>query len=126
MKLNLETIILFVHDVDKLKSFYVGILKLDIVEESGSQWLLLKAGNCKIGLHKIGDQYLEDRKEEFKFHNNTKIVFEVDEDINNVREHLLNENIFMKEIKTFDNYDFLLCDGEDQEGNVFQLKQRKK
>jgi hypothetical protein len=32
----------------------------------------------------------------------------------------------MKEIKTFDNYDYWLCDGEDLEGNVFQLKQRKK
>ena len=31
----------------------------------------------------------------------------------------------MREIKTFENYDYWLCDGEDLEGNVFQLKQRK-
>jgi catechol-2,3-dioxygenase len=126
MKLNLDTIILYVQNVDKLKSFYINILKLDIVEEYQSIWILLKAGNGKIGLHKIGDQYPEKSKGEFKFDNNTKIVFEVDEDINKVREHLLNQNVFMKEIKTFDNYDFLLCDGEDPEGNVFQLKQKKK
>lgn len=125
MKLNLDTIIIFVHSVDKLKLFYVDILKLDILEETQSDWLLLKAGNCKIGLHKIGEQYLDDSKAEFKFDNNTKIVFEVNEDISKVRDHLLAKEISMKEIKTFDNYDYWICDGEDPEGNVFQLKQKK-
>ena len=126
MKLNLNSVIIFVQNVDKLKTFYVDILGLEIMEETKSQWLLLKAGNCSIGLHKIGDQYLDDSKEEFKFDNNTKIVFEVDEYINKVRGHLLNKKVLMKEIKTFDNYDYWLCDGEDPEGNVFQLEQRKK
>jgi hypothetical protein len=31
----------------------------------------------------------------------------------------------MREIKTFDNYEYWLCDGEDPEGNVFQLKRKK-
>jgi len=125
MKLNLDTIIIFVQSVDKLKLFYVDILNLTIVEESKSEWLLLNAGNCKIGLHKIGDQYLDESKGEFKFYNNTKIVFEIDEDINNVRERLLAKNVIIKEVKTFDNYNYWLCDGEDPEGNVFQLKQKK-
>ena len=75
MKLNLNSIILFVQNVDKLKSFYAGILKLDIVKEFKSEWLLLKAGNCDIGLHKIGDQYPDSSQPAFKFGNNTKIVF---------------------------------------------------
>lgn len=125
MKLNLDTIILFVQSVDKLKLFYVNILKLDIVEEIESEWLLLKAGNCKIGLHKIGEQFLDGNKTEFKFDNNTKIVFEIAEDINKIREHLLGKKISMREVKTFDNYDYWICDGEDPEGNVFQLKQKK-
>ncbi len=62
---------------------------------------------------------------DISFDNNTKIVFEIGEDINKVREELLNQNVFMKEIKTFDNYDYWLCDGQDPEGNIFQLKQRK-
>jgi catechol-2,3-dioxygenase len=97
MKLNLDTIIVFVQNVEKLKSFYIDILKLDIVEETKSEWLLLKASNCKIGLHKIGDQYLDNNKEEFKFHNNTKIVFEVDEDIKD--KHILKLPLF--KIKTY-------------------------
>jgi hypothetical protein len=31
----------------------------------------------------------------------------------------------MQQIKTFENYDYWLCDGADPEGNIFQLKQRK-
>lgn len=123
MKLNLDSIIIFVQDVDKLKLFYVDILKLDILEESKSEWLLLKAGNCRIGLHKIGDQYLE--KDAFKIDNNTKLVFEIDHDINEFREILLKQNVSLKEVKSFDNYDYWICDGEDPEGNIFQLKQKK-
>ena len=58
MELTLDTIIIFVRDVDALRTFYVDILELDIVEELKSEWLLLQAGNCKIGLHKVGDPYL--------------------------------------------------------------------
>jgi catechol-2,3-dioxygenase len=125
MKLNLDTIILYVQNVEKLKFFYVDIFELEIVEEHQSIWVLLKAGDAKIGLHKIGDAYLDKTKPEFKFDNNTKIVFQIDEDINKIREQLIAKNVFMKAIKIFDNYDFLLCDGEDPEGNVFQLKQKK-
>ncbi len=124
MKLNLSSIILFVQNADRLKAFYVGILKLDIAEESPG-WLLLKAGSCNIGLHKMGSQYLDTTKGEFKFDNNTKLVFEIEDNIHTVRQQLLDENIVMREIKTFDNYNYLLCDGEDPEGNVFQLKQKK-
>jgi catechol 2,3-dioxygenase-like lactoylglutathione lyase family enzyme len=124
MKLNLNSLIIFVQNIDKLKTFYVDILGLEIIEETKMQWFLLQAGNCSIGLHKIGDQY--NTKEEFKFDNNTKIVFEVAEDINKVRQQLLYKNVPMKEIKTFDNYDYWVCDGEDPEGNIFQLKQRKR
>ena len=125
MQLNLNTIIIFVQDVDKLKSFYVDILQLDIAEETRSEWLLLKAGSCAIGLHKIGGQYLDKSKGSFKFDNNTKIVFEIEEDIHQLRAQLLNKNVLLKEIKTFDNYGYWLCDGEDPEGNIFQLKQKK-
>jgi catechol-2,3-dioxygenase len=125
MKLNLDTIILYVQNVEKLKSFYIDIFNLGVVEEDPSIWVLLKAGNGKIGLHKIGDQYSDKSKGTFKFESNTKIVFEIAEDITKAREQLISKNVFMKEIKTFHNYGYWLCDGEDPEGNVFQLKQKK-
>ena len=125
MKLNLDTIILYVQNVEKLKSFYTNILKLEVIEEDQPAWVLLNAGNGKIGLHKIGGGYSAKIKEGYKFDNNAKIVFEIDEDINKARKHLVSKNVVMREIKTFENYDYWLCDGEDPEGNVFQLKQRK-
>ncbi|MBB6003386.1 VOC family protein [Arcicella rosea] len=125
MKLKLTSIIIFVQSIEVLKDFYVGILALEIIEEYGYNWLLLKVGDCQIGLHKIGEQYLEENQEAFKFDNNTKIVFEVDEDLYTLREQLIAQQVTLGEVKTFDNYDYFFCDGEDPEGNVFQLKQQK-
>jgi len=125
MKLNLETIIFYVQDVEKLKAFYTGILGLEVIEYHPSDWVLLRAGNCCIGLHKIGDPYLHKIKDGYKFDNNAKIVFQIEEDIHKARKLLIDKNIPMREVKTFDNYPFWLCDGEDPEGNVFQLKQGK-
>ncbi|MBD1386928.1 VOC family protein [Mucilaginibacter rigui] len=125
IKVKLDTIILYVQNVDRLKSFYTNVFNLKIVEEYESIWTLLDVGNSMIGLHKIGDKYLNASEGSFKFNNNTKIVFEINEDINEVRRDFISQNVVMREIKTFDNYDYWLCDGEDPEGNVFQLKQKK-
>lgn len=125
MKFSLDTIIFYVQNVDRLKVFYMNTFGLTLIEEYGAQWALLKAGDFKIGLHQIGEQYIIESKGAFKFHNNTKIVFEITEDIAKVRAHMLSQNVLMREVKTFDNYAYWLCDGEDPEGNVFQLKQKK-
>ncbi|WP_264523819.1 VOC family protein [Flavobacterium sp. N502536] len=125
MKLNLDTIVLFVQDVNRLKSFYTTIFGFEILEEYEAEWVLLNAGNAKIGLHKIGAPYLAQIKSGYKFDNNTKIVFEIDEDIHALRQVFLDQDVIMREVNTFDTYDYWLCDGEDPEGNVFQLKQKK-
>lgn len=125
MTVNLNCIILYVQDVERLKMFYQNIFHLDVIEEYPLQWVLLKAGDCTLGLHKIGEQYMDDNTGVFKFDNNSKIVFEIQENISEVRSHLLAQHVAMQEIKTFENYAYWLCDGEDPEGNVFQLKQKK-
>jgi catechol 2,3-dioxygenase-like lactoylglutathione lyase family enzyme len=125
MKLMLDSIILFGQNISKLKKFYVEILGLEIIEETESEWVLLNAGNCQIGLHRVGMEFRIGSSEDFKVNSNTKLVFNLDEDINEVRNRLLKAKVFVKEIKTFKNYDFWICDGEDPEGNVFQLKQKK-
>lgn len=60
-----------------------------------------------------------------KFDNNTKIVFAVDINLYMIRKKFIEKNIPMRDIKSFDNYNFWLCDEIDQQGNVFQLKKRK-
>jgi len=125
MNIKLDTIIFYVRDVKKLQNFYVESFNLKTIEED-EIWVLLNAGSINIGLHKIGDQYLEKVNLYQEFDNNTKIVFEIDLDIETARNELISRNVEMREIKTFENYNYWLCDGIDPEGNVFQLKAKKK
>lgn len=125
MKATFDTIILYVKNVELLKNFYVENFRLEVMEED-PVWALLNAGAVQIGFHKIGDPYLEKIAEGYQFDNNTKLVFEIDVDIESARNEFVSRNIQMRAIKTFDNYDFWLCDGTDPEGNVFQLKSKKR
>jgi catechol-2,3-dioxygenase len=124
MNAKLDTIILYVKNIQLLKKFYVENFNLKVLEED-EIWILLNAGNVNIGFHKIGIKYMEQIESNHKFDNNTKIVFEIDEDLEVIRKEFIEKNIPMRELKTFDNYNFWLCDGTDPEGNVFQLKKRK-
>jgi len=125
MKTNLRCIILFVKDVEKLKTFYINDLHLELKEEIRSEWVLLKARQCEIGLHKTGNEYADKIEEYLHSDNNTKIVFDIDTDIYLLREQLTGKNESLGEIQNWDGFDYLICDGEDPEGNIFQLRQRK-
>ncbi len=123
--MNLNSIILFVDNIDTLKPLYIDGLGLDVIEEQESEWLLLKAGSCSIGLHRIGKVYRSKKSDMPAGIKNTKLCFEIQDDLPDLRKKLIEMGVFMQEIKTFNNYDFWLCDGKDNEGNVFQLKKRK-
>jgi predicted enzyme related to lactoylglutathione lyase len=124
MKLSLTTIVIFAFDVNLLKDFYTKHFHLTVTEEIKDDWVVLQAGNCNIGLHRVGEAYrhLQPSPSSEK---NTKLVFETEDDIVALREELLGKGVTMREIKSFDNYPFWLCDGEDPEGNVFQVKKGK-
>ncbi|MFP7656238.1 VOC family protein [Chryseobacterium proteolyticum] len=124
MNVKFDTLILYVQNIPLIKKFYTENFNLPVIEEDAS-WLLLNAGSVQIGFHKIGDRYLEKINAGHQFDNNTKIVFEIDTDIEQARNEFVSKNILMREIKTFENYDYWLCDGTDPEGNVFQLKSKK-
>ncbi|REC62827.1 hypothetical protein DRF65_08370 [Chryseobacterium pennae] len=124
MNIKLESVILYVQNTSLLRNFYVENFNFKVLKED-SIWVLMNAGTVNIGLHKIGDQYLEKIERGHQFDNNTKLVFEADTDIETARNELLSKNVHMREVKTFENYDFWLCDGTDPEGNVFQLKCKK-
>ncbi|WBV58830.1 hypothetical protein PFY10_10260 [Chryseobacterium daecheongense] len=124
MNVKFDTLILYVQNIPLIKKFYTENFNLPVIEEDAS-WLLFNAGSVQIGFHKIGDRYLEKINAGHQFDNNTKIVFEIDTDIEQARDEFVSKNILMREIKTFENYDYWLCDGTDPEGNVFQLKSKK-
>jgi len=124
MNLLLDSIIIFGDDLEKLKTFYSDVLGLKIIEEIPEEWILVNAGNCKIGIHRIGTEY--QRSGEIKSNvKNTKLTFEIDSDIQSFRNHLIKMNVSVKEIKSFENYPYWLFDGLDPEGNVFQIKVKK-
>lgn len=123
MKPNLSCIILFVKDIEQLKAFYERHFNLAIAEEIQSQWVLLKAGNCEIGLHQIAAEYIDTASAENE--TNCKLVFDIDSAIYPVHEQMKKNNIPVTDMKNWDNYPYLLFDGKDPEGNVFQIRQKK-
>lgn len=123
MNVKLDTVILYVKNIQLLKKFYVESFNLKVIQED-EIWVLLSAGEIKIGFHKIEKKYMDQIDANHQFDNNTKIIFEID-DLELVRKEFIDKKIPMRELKTFDNYNFWLCDGTDPEGNVFQLKKMK-
>jgi len=120
---KLDTIILFINDVEHLKLFYRDVFNMEVIEEDGADWALLKAGSANIGLHRVGEDYIN-RYTGSGAQSNTKIVFETAEDLRLVREQLLDKGVAMLGLQRFPGYKYLLCDGHDPEGNMFQIKQK--
>ncbi|MCZ4224621.1 VOC family protein [Pedobacter rhodius] len=119
----MSRIILFGNDIDGLKAFYQSIFNFPLIEEIEGEWLVFNSGSLEIAFHKIGESF---RKEiPFKAESNTKLVFSIDKDIEDCRKKLIEKGVKMESVKSFENIDFLFCDGEDIEGNVFQLSQKK-
>lgn len=126
MKIRLDTIVLFGRDIAKLKSFYEQMLGMEVVETLANEWVLLRAGEAHLGLHRIGEAYLQQAEASSPTTSNTKLVFDIaDEPIEQVRERLLAQGVELQALQTYSGYSYWLCDGQDPEGNVFQLRQRK-
>ena len=122
MNIQFNRIILFVTDAERLKHFYQSHFGFTVQEEIKDEWVILKAGTAEIALHRIGEAYRNDIETTNTSESNVKLVFETDEDVAALRETLLQKNIPMREAWQYEG--FLFCDGEDPEGNMFQLKQK--
>lgn len=124
MKASLTRIILFAYDVEKLKTFYTDNFQLTVIEEIKNEWVVLNAGTIEIALHKVGEAYVTKPGIKFRTESNIKLVFNVKTNLALLRQKLLSAGIAVKEIKSFEGINSLFCDGEDPEGNVFQLEER--
>jgi hypothetical protein len=121
---TLSRIILFAHRVDKLKSFYVENFNFSVAEEISDQWLVLRAGAAELAIHRIGRDYEPTDGSEFRAESNTKLVFQITGDLKSFRQKLSLNGITIGDVRSFEGISSLFCDGEDPEGNVFQLEQR--
>ena len=121
--MTLSRIILFGNDINGLKAFYQCIFNFPLIEEIEGEYLVFKSGSIEIAFHKIGESFRNNLP--FKAESNSKLVFSIDENIEDFRKQLSEKGVKMKDVKSFEGIDFLFCDGEDIEGNVFQLSQKK-
>ena len=124
MNISLNRLILFGKDVEGLKNFYMLHFNFKLIEETAGEWVVLNAGAVEIAFHKIGSGFLKESDEPFSVDSNTKLVFNIDGDLPGFRAGLLRQGLTLGEIKSFPGFSYLLCDGEDPEGNVFQLSQK--
>ncbi|HCL05584.1 MAG TPA: lactoylglutathione lyase [Chitinophagaceae bacterium] len=124
MPLTLDTVLLFVSDINNMKRFYHEVFSLNILEEISSEWVLLSAGSVKIGLHKMGETYATTTTQT-PVETNTKLIFETSENIYSLHSILRSKSVTVQDITSFDNYPYLLFMGNDPEGNVFQVIQKK-
>lgn len=117
---SLTRIIIFCGNVEKLKQFYQSHFKCELLEEIKNEWVVLKAGQTEIAFHQVGAAY-KNETGDFKAESNTKLVFNIASDIHHFRNSLAEGGATMQEVKSFPGFNYLLCDGEDPEGNVFQI-----
>jgi catechol-2,3-dioxygenase len=123
MNVSLTRIILYVQDVGRLKDFYCDTLGLPVVEEIDGEWAVLKAGESELALHRVGKPYRVADPSTWKVETNAKLVMTVDRDLEELRAELIGKGVAMGRIKSYPPLTGPLCDGEDPEGNVFQLAQ---
>ncbi|MBS1550910.1 MAG: VOC family protein [Bacteroidetes bacterium] len=124
MKFSLGRIIIFGHFIEKLKFFYVENFGFSVIEEITNQWIVLNAGQMELAIHKIGQGYEPNEGEEFRVESNIKLVFYINDNLENFRQRLIEKGVLIGDIKSFDGINSLFCDGEDPEGNVFQIEQK--
>lgn len=112
---NITRIILFVKDVPKVSEFYREILGMKVIGKVDPEWTELNGGGCNLALHKAHKTYLR------KVASPAKIVFET-KDVAKTKRLIEKRKCKMGKIISFDGIKF--CDGEDPEGNKFQISNR--
>lgn len=125
MNVSLTRVILYVQDVQRLADFYRDAFGLPVVEEIEGEWAVLEIGACQLALHRVGKPYRVADPSSWKVDTNAKLVMTVDRDLKELRAELIGKGVAMGRLKSYPPLTGPLCDGQDPEGNVFQLAQRE-
>lgn len=122
-KIRLNRIVLYVRDVERLSEFYRQAFAFSLGQHIEGEWAVLQTGACELGLHVIGPKQRPPAEGWTGDNSNAKLVFTLDEPIEDVRERLVKLGIEMGPVRSYPGITGPLCDGRDPEGNVFQLAQ---
>jgi predicted enzyme related to lactoylglutathione lyase len=112
--MELSRVIIFTGDVKRLVDFYVSHFDLAPVGDFDEGWTELKAGGCKLAFHKFSEKL--DGGD-----NGIKFVFGAN-DVAAEKARLEGLGVQMTKIFTFG--EIQMCDGQDPDGNRFQISSR--
>jgi hypothetical protein len=114
MKNGITGFILFVTDLKKVGAFYkdkLGFKKVESKRFPEKEWMEFDAGGCKLGLHYSATPGA--------FRNNWNKFVLYSENVGRSRSRLVKKEVKVGEIFRFNEIE--ICDGEDPEGNRFQI-----
>lgn len=123
MTISINRLILYVMDVKLLKAFYLRHFEAPVIEEIEGEWVVFQYGALELGLHLAGPAYRTQSETDDGVYSNAKFVFTVPSGLPELRERLLAGGVAMHNLKRYEGFPMLFCDGEDPEGNIFQLSQ---
>ncbi|MGH8780462.1 VOC family protein [Paraburkholderia sp.] len=110
-----------IEPVARLEAFYQQHFGLEVVEEIENEWAVLTAGAMELALHRVGAGW---RDAAATGSSNAKLVFAVPSGLEALHDRLVAAGVPMRGLKRYDGFAQLMCDGEDPEGNAFQLAQQ--
>ncbi|KVT71037.1 VOC family protein [Burkholderia ubonensis] len=123
MPLPMTRVLLYVHDVASIKSFYLRYFDLRVVDEIDREWAVLDAGNIELALHLAGPAFRRAAAPEPPHATHVKLVFSITSVIDAHRDRLARDGVAVRELKRYDGFACRMYDGLDPEGNVFQVMQ---
>jgi predicted enzyme related to lactoylglutathione lyase len=112
--MELSRVIIFTGDVKTLVDFYISHFDLALVGEFDAGWTELNAGGCNLAFHKFSEKL--DGGD-----NGIKFVFAAS-DVAAEKARLEGLGVKMTRIFTFGQIQ--MCDGQDPDGNRFQISSR--
>lgn len=124
MLVPLNRIIIFVGDVQKCATFFCDVFGFTVVPSNDppNEWLELETGGCRLAFHQAHGPKGRRTSATGGPMNPHKIVFYAD-DVAKVRSELVAKGAKMGKLHKFGA--LTLCDGQDPEGHVFQVSNRR-
>lgn len=124
MPTPLNRIIIFVANVQKCAQFYQQVFGFKPVksDDDPTEWLELDTGGCRLAFHKVHGVKGKVTSPTGGVRNPHKIVFFA-KNVESARTKITARGGLMGPVRKFGKLE--LCDGQDVEGHVFQVSNRR-
>jgi len=122
--LVLGKVMLYVNDMKRMVAFYRDVIGLSVVPSrfDPAEFVVLDAGSAQLCLHQIPEVIARNIEISDPAAPRTKApvkIMYVAEDVAGMRETLMARGVQMGAVQSFPPLEY--CDGQDPEGNIFQI-----